>query len=268
MYLLFYRCIIIQLSYRCSPRAPRSIRNRIVCADPRTRAMPSWIGGKTTTLKSKPTSANCSVSQTFPSSNPTEGAASFESFYSRFHRLRRILEEDSSSDNSSLISNNSDEGSCSTDSTRDSASTDDLSDYIFGDSGRGWSSPWRNTCDSDTSSSSSSPLYSKHSQLADPDHHGTDASETSRPQTDCANGLWDKLTDGNGRRAYSEHEVPFLHSDATNNCRKLPRSRSTSSSSSSSSREADLERLGFDSLNNVKYDLSFRRSTRERTVNI
>ncbi|KAF3447235.1 hypothetical protein FNV43_RR12415 [Rhamnella rubrinervis] len=247
---------------RCSPRAPRSIRNRIVCPDPRARAMPSWIGGKTTTLKSKSTSTNSSVSQFFPSSNPPEGAASFESFYSRFHRLQRILEEDSSSDNSSLISNNSDEGSCSTDSTRDSTSTDDLSDYIFGDSGRGWNSSWRSTSDSDTSSSSSSssPLYSK---VADLDQHESDAPETSRPQTDCANGLWDKLTNGNSRRAYSEREVPFLHSDTTKHCRKL----SSSSSGSSNSREADMERLGFDT-DNVKYDRSFRRSTRERTVNI
>lgn len=226
-----------------------------MCPDPRTRAMPSWIGGKATTLKSKSTPSNSSASQFFPSSNPPEGAASFESFYARFHRLQRILEEDLSSDNSSLISSNSDEGSCSTDSTRDSASTDDLSDYIFGDSGRGWNSPWRNTSDSDTSSSSSSPLYSKHSRLADLDQHDSDTTEASRPQTDCANGLWDELTKGNSGRAYSEHEGSFLHSDTTNLCRKLP-------SSSSSSREADSERLGFDSLVNVKYDLSFRRSTR------
>ncbi|EXC16662.1 Ubiquitin carboxyl-terminal hydrolase 16 [Morus notabilis] len=132
-YMLFYA--------RCSPRAPRLIRNRIVSSDPKARVTPSWIGGgKTTALKSKSTT-NPNVAQFLSSSSPPGVSASYDSFYARYHRLQRILEEDSSSDNSSLISNNSDEGSCSTDSTRDSTSTDDLSDYIFGDSGRVWSSP-------------------------------------------------------------------------------------------------------------------------------
>jgi len=94
-----------------------------------------------------------------------------ESFYSKFHHLKKILEEDSSSDNSSLFSSNSDEGSCSTDSTCDSASTDDFTDYLFGDSGNGWSGVWRNS-DSDTSSSSSSsPLNPRHSPLSDMDRY-------------------------------------------------------------------------------------------------
>lgn len=58
-------------------------------------------------------------------------------------QIHRIFEEDSSSDNSSLISGTSDEGSYSTESTRDSASADELSDYIFGDPGRVWHS-WQN----------------------------------------------------------------------------------------------------------------------------
>lgn len=60
-----------------------------------------------------------------------------DTIYSKIHHLKRILEEDSSSDNSSLISSNSDECSCSTDSTSDSTSTDDFADYVFGDLGRG-----------------------------------------------------------------------------------------------------------------------------------
>ncbi|KAH7524756.1 hypothetical protein FEM48_Zijuj06G0153100 [Ziziphus jujuba var. spinosa] len=252
-YMLFYS--------RCSPRAPRSIRSRIVSSDPRTKAMPSWIGGKPTTLNSKSKSTNAGVAPFFPSSNPLERSASVESFYMRFQQLQKILEEDSSSDNSSLISSNSDEGSCSTESTRDSTSTDDLSDYIFGDSGRGWNSPWRNSSDSDTSSSSSSPLYSKHSQLSDLEQCDSIAPETSRPQTDCADDVWDKLTNGRVRRVNLEHG-PILHSHSPKHCSKVP------SSNSCSGKEADLERLGFDSVNDVKFDLSFRRSTRERTVNI
>lgn len=100
-----------------------------------------------------------------------------ESFYSRFHHLKRVLEEDSSSDSSSLFSSrNSDELSCSTDSTRDSTSMDDFSDYLFGDSGHGWSSPWRN---SDSDSSSSSPLNYKHSPLSDMDKYDSVSPDTT-----------------------------------------------------------------------------------------
>lgn len=102
-------------------------------------------------------SSNSGAAESISSSISPDGSPTLESFYSKFHHLKRILEEDSSSDSSSLFSSNSDEGSCSTDSTRDSTSTDDFSDYIFGDSGHGWSNAWRNS-DSDTSSSSSSPL--------------------------------------------------------------------------------------------------------------
>lgn len=244
------------------------IRNKIVSPDLKARPTPSWIGGKTTTLKLRSTT-NSSVAQLFPRSNPPEGSANYDSFYSKVHRLQRILEEDSSSDNSSLISNNSDEGSCSTDSTRDSTSTDDFSDYIFGDSGRGWSSPWRNSSDSDTSSSSSSsPLYTKYSQLSDLDRYGSVAPETSGLQTDRAyvatgeeDGLWDRPSCGSSRRGDLEREgtVHFLHSDTISQCRKLE---------SRSRPKTDLEKVGSDSLNNVKYDVSFRRSTRERTENI
>ncbi|PON63476.1 Ubiquitinyl hydrolase [Parasponia andersonii] len=224
---------------RCSPRAPRLIRNKIVSPDLKTRAMPSWIGGKTTTSKLKST-ANPSVAQFLSSSKPLEGSANYDSFYSKLHRLQRILEEDSSSDNSSLISNNSDEGSCSTDSTRDSTSTDDFSDYIFGDSGRGWNSPWRNSSDSDTSSSSSSsPLYSKHSRFSDLDHYDSVA-----PETDGLQSHWDG---------------PSRNSDTSRQFRKVE---------SSSRPKTDFEKVGFDSLNDVKYEVSCWRSTMERTTNI
>jgi ubiquitin carboxyl-terminal hydrolase 36/42 len=56
------------------------------------------------------------------------------------------MEEDSSSDNSSLFSNNSDDCSCSTDSTCDSTSTDEFADYIFGNLGRGGGGATASTC--------------------------------------------------------------------------------------------------------------------------
>ncbi|XP_062099176.1 ubiquitin carboxyl-terminal hydrolase 16 isoform X2 [Humulus lupulus] len=258
-YMLFYA--------RCSPRAPRSIRNKIVSPDLKARAMPSWIGGRTTTFKSKSTTIS-SIAQVLPNSSAPDGSANYDSFYSKFHRLQRILEEDSSSDNSSLISNNSDEGSCSTDSTRDSTSTDEFSDYIFGESGRGSNSPWRNSPDSDTSSSSSSsPLYSKHSRLSDLDRYDSVVPETRGHQSGCADdGVWNEKSNGSGRGVGLEREgtVPFLRSDTNSQCRKLE----SSSSGSSSRPKTDIEKVESESSNGVKYDVSFRRSTGERTTNI
>ncbi|QHO16306.1 Hydroxyisourate hydrolase [Arachis hypogaea] len=46
-----------------------------------------------------------------------DGSPTLDSFYSKFHNLKRVLEDDSSSDNSSLISSNSDIGSCNIDVT-------------------------------------------------------------------------------------------------------------------------------------------------------
>ncbi|KAG5031190.1 hypothetical protein AAZX31_06G089200 [Glycine max] len=157
-YILFYA--------RCSPRAPRLIRNRILSPDSKSK-----VSGKTLTTKARYISTNSGVSEHANSSISSDDSPALASFYSKFHHLKRILEEDSSSDNSSLISSNSDEGSCSTDSTRDSTNTDDFSEYLFGDSGNGWSSVWRNS-DSDTSSSSSSsPLNWGHSPLSDVDRY-------------------------------------------------------------------------------------------------
>ncbi|KAF5456010.1 hypothetical protein F2P56_025528 [Juglans regia] len=213
---------------RCSPRAPRLIRNRMTSSDPRHKAIPSWINGKNTI--SKPRAA-----QIFPGSIPPDSSTSFGSFYSRFLRLQRILEEDSSSDNSSLISSNSDEGSCSTDSTRDSTSTDELSDFIFGDSGQRWNSP----SDSDTSSTSSSPSPSPSPWSHSPPSYSEQSATHGSP---------------------AEGNVQFLHSDTTRNCRKL-----VTSSSSSSCRKSDSERLGSNPFHDVNSGISFRKSTRERT---
>lgn len=119
--------------------------------------MPSGANAKSSIAELRSPSSYSSATRIHLTSSPPTGPTSIKAFYSGFHRLRRILEDDTSSDNSSLFSSNSDEGSCSTDSTRDSSSTDDISEFIFGDSGGfGWNSPWRNYSDSDTMSSSSS----------------------------------------------------------------------------------------------------------------
>lgn len=97
-------------------------------------------------------------STTVRSSN---GLPSIESFYSKYHQFKRAFEDDSSSsDNSSLFSSHSDEGSSTgTDMTRDSTCSDDLSEFFFGHS------PNRNPNGSEASSpSSSSPLSSPQSK--------------------------------------------------------------------------------------------------------
>ncbi|KAK2659886.1 hypothetical protein Ddye_006419 [Dipteronia dyeriana] len=225
---------------RCSPRAPRVIRNRITSADPKNKTTPSGVNGKSTAFKLRSPSTHSSVTQFYPSSTPPDGGpASIESFYSGFHRLQRILEDDTSSDNSSLISSNSDEGSCSTDSTRDSSSMDDISDYIFGDSGSGWNSPWRNSSDSDTTSPlSSSPLNSRRDGFP-----GASGSQSNYAEVSNSSN---SQVDSEGRGG-----DPFLHSDMSpKQCRKL--------ASNSSSRETDLERLGrVSSSNNVKSKRNF-----------
>ncbi|KAM7256836.1 hypothetical protein ACFE04_012577 [Oxalis oulophora] len=196
---------------RCSPRAPRLIRNKIH-PDTKTKGIPSRIIGKSNTST--------------PKSPTSDGLPNIAVFYSKFQGLQKILEEDSS-DSSSLISTTSDEGSCSsaTDSTRDSTSTDDTSDYIFGDS---LHSPWRSSPDT---SSFGSPETSRHTDFAD------------------GEGLLD--------RSPSQKDVgPFLHSDSSKQCRKL--------ANSSSGRETDSSRLGWfnDVKSGLTYRKS---STRERT---
>lgn len=196
-------------------------------------------------MKSKSFSTHPSGSQspTCPPENSTS-----------YPLLQRISEEDSSSDNSSLISSRSDEGSSSTDSTWYSTSTD-CSDYLCGDPGRGWNSPGRSFSDCDSSSSSSSsPMSLKHSPLSDSNRYASSASETV--------GFWDSRPFEDSRRfADSDGKVsgPFLNSDITKLCRKL-----ASSSSSSSRKLTDSERLGRDSVSNVK----LRTSNCERTAGV
>ncbi|XP_061350061.1 ubiquitin carboxyl-terminal hydrolase 17-like [Gastrolobium bilobum] len=240
-YMLFYA--------RCSPRAPRSIRNRIVSSDSKNK-----VNGKAV-MKSRYVSAatECMTSSISPDGSP----ALEKTIYSKFHHLRRILEEDSSSDNSSLISSNSDEGSCSTDSTCESTSTDDFADYIFGDLGRGWDGKLRNS-DSDTSSAlPSSLLNSRHLSRSDMDPY-----DSVFPH---ATGLRPPETDGllyRSRSVVVERSrggVSHLHPD-TKYHSKLDTSRN-----SSSFRENDsLQRAGSNHFNDINSGVSCRKS-RERT---
>lgn len=118
---------------RCSPRAPRLIRDMIVSLDSKGK-----VNGKSVIMKHKHASSHSgSAEQIMSNSISSCGLPTLETIHSKFHHMKSIMEEDSSSDNSSLISNNSDECSCSTDSTCDSTGTDEFADYIFGNSVRG-----------------------------------------------------------------------------------------------------------------------------------
>lgn len=234
-YMLFYA--------RCSPRAPKLIRNRILSQDSNSK-----VNGKST--KARSTSSNSGAAEPISSSVSPDGSPTLESFYSRFHHLKKILEEDSSSDSSSLFSSNSDEGSCSTDSTRDSTSMDDFSDYIFGDSGRGWSSTWRNS-DSDTSSSSS-PLNCRQSPLSDMDKYDSVSPEAANF----------RIPTGSSAKTDRDDVISHLHSDTILQHRKLD---SSSISSNSSSKDADsFLKLGSNHSNDKNSVVSSRKS-RKRT---
>ncbi|RWW70879.1 hypothetical protein BHE74_00021420 [Ensete ventricosum] len=119
-----------------------------------------------------------------------------------------VPKSDSSSDSSSLVSC-SDEASCSTESTRNSTSTDEYSEYIFGDlDPHRWNGGLRFSNDLDGSLSSS--LYSNHS------------SEATSYEADGVvdDRVW-YLQDGGS---------PILFTDTTNQCRKVKecnRSRET-----------------------------------------
>ncbi|KAK7385384.1 hypothetical protein VNO78_31101 [Psophocarpus tetragonolobus] len=195
-YMLFYS--------RCSPRAPRLIRNSIVSADSKWK-----LNGKNVAMKARRLSTASGAGVNFTCS---DGSPSLDTIYSKFLLHKRILEEDSSSDNSSLISSNSDEGSCSTDSTSDSTGTDDFADYIFGDLGRGSGGMLRN---SDIDPYDSVSPYS--TGLQPP-------SSGSKVETDCLlyrNRIVDIKRNGGG--------VTHFHPDTNIEHRKLDTSRSSSS---------------------------------------
>ncbi|KAL4197256.1 hypothetical protein AMTRI_Chr04g187370 [Amborella trichopoda] len=115
---------------------------------------------------------------------------------------------DFSSDSSSLFSGCSDETSWSTESTRDSTSTDDLSEYIFGDSS-GHHPHW-NRHDDSSDASSPSPTTRFHpkssSNLAP-----RNGSSPERGTPSLSFSFSNQMTmDGKGNSS------PFLYSDPTN----------------------------------------------------
>ncbi|KAF8406084.1 hypothetical protein HHK36_008164 [Tetracentron sinense] len=263
---------------RCSPRAPSLMRNTMMSHDGKIKKNPGAVlsshSGRSATSKERPNTTVPGISmahrrpEDYPYWTTLEGHArsgSFDPDDGRFHLMHRIPKVDSSSDNSSLFSC-SDEGSCSTESNRDSTSTEEFSDYIFGETGHSWNSPWRISSDSEASSS---PMFSRLSPHAVSDRHASGFPEMSLYQNYNADssvegGAMARRPQGGSRREDSEGKgsPPFLYSDTVKQCIKL----TNPISSSSRSRETDSERLGGVSHFDVKSGVSFRRSTRERTA--
>ncbi|KAL3514261.1 hypothetical protein ACH5RR_026978 [Cinchona calisaya] len=251
---------------RCSPRAPRLIRSTLVPRDPRKAkhpdSKPRYHARGLWDISANDSSNNQTIDECFCPNN-----SSFQPFHT-------IWEEDSSSDKSSSLF--SEANSCSTDSSnRDSMCSDDLFDQLLGvgDMGLCWGSSWRNSSDSETSSSSSSPtpLYSRHSlhdleayasKYPKDTDHCTDTAVRAvndRPSLPGHSGM--EVAAGKGSAPFlcpdsDKGSTPFLCPDSTKRCRKL---------GSSSCRETASSKLGWiNPFENLKSSVTFRRSMRER----
>ncbi|KAL1308786.1 hypothetical protein HN51_050804 [Arachis hypogaea] len=242
-YMLFYA--------RCSPRAPKLIRSRIV-SDSKIK-----VHGKAFIMKSRHVPSDSGASERMTS---RDGAATLDTLYSKFYHIRRVLEDDMS-DNSSLFSSNSDEGSCSTDSTHDSTSNEDFAEYIFRDSGRG--NLLRNPDSDPYSSTSSSPSNSGHLPLSDMGPHDSVLPDTAvlRPPPASPRIQKDGLLYRGRPLDLERREGAFLFNPEYTSVehRKLDTSRS-----SSSFRKTDTKNVGSNQYNYVNFGVSCTKS-RERT---
>nr|GMC54367.1 ubiquitin carboxyl-terminal hydrolase 17-like [Ipomoea batatas] len=207
---------------RVSPRAPKLIRS-LTSHDPR--------GQKNANCKSSSHTNSWDLSK----GDPRNGPACRECFNSvpasSWPRNPTIFEDSSSDNSSSLFSEG---GSSSTDSSyRDSISAEDIADQIFGDhGGTCWNSPWRISTDSDTSSSSSSPspLYSRHSRFSNMGHYSSGYPETSGYADSAVEdqGFWTGTCDHEASK--SKGSIPASFSpDSAKPCRHLGGSNSSSS---------------------------------------
>ena len=197
-------------------------------------AVPS-SGGK---LKSRSNSTSMDEAATHRNFSKNPYTDSSDPYDWRFNSLRRFRGADSSSECSSLFSG-SDASSSSTVSTKDSASTDDFSDYIFGKAGSSFYRPYGHSSDMATSSSFSD---------FDADfNEGNDVWRRLPPQ----GGIWDVERDGNSTILYTD----------TNKHRR----KSTSQLDRSSNRETGFEYLWANPFD-VGTGVSLRRANGERSA--
>lgn len=162
----------------------------------------------------------------------------------RSHSMQRVGVVDSSSESSSLFSCCSDEGSCSTESTNDSASTGDFSDYIFGEVGNSWYRNYGLSSDSDiTPSLFSRPSGSSRS-------NGGDGVRRRLPHQGSS---WGEELEGEGNSS-------FLYNGTSKH------SKMCTTQFGGSSSETDLGRLVAGKPIDVKSGVPFKRASRERSA--
>ncbi|KAK9136113.1 hypothetical protein Syun_015443 [Stephania yunnanensis] len=257
---------------RCSPRAPSLMRDEMMSNGSKVKQDRSSAHVDTTNCcgkgpvpRRRSTSA---VPRVRPDDHPyslnLDGRLSFETSDLSRRQLQlssRFSTADSSSDSSSLLSC-SDEGSCSTDSTRDSTSTEDLSEYIFGESGHGWNSPWRSAAEDSNDHSS----CSRRSPLGLLNRHDVGSPETREYSFKEENlHTVDKFSrrphQVNRYEGLQKDSPPFLNSNTTRNCRKL-----TNCSCSLRETNSESDRLARVMPSNVKSNVSMRWPTLGRTA--
>ncbi|KAG1334630.1 hypothetical protein COCNU_03G007490 [Cocos nucifera] len=170
---------------RCSPHAPSLIRNTIsqghvksknsqckeaVCSEPiEEKARSSSV------ISHHASSVLQHIGEDHPNWTPNNHF-SYEQ-YNLFNERLQFPKTDSSSDSSSLLSC-SDEGSWSTESTRDSSSTDEYSEYIFGESDHyNLNSPLRFS--EDSNGCTHSPRNSRRTSEIVSNRHVSDRSKSS-----------------------------------------------------------------------------------------
>ncbi|THU52192.1 hypothetical protein C4D60_Mb10t01400 [Musa balbisiana] len=229
---------------RCSPRAPTSVRKALAHELERARK---------TRSKGKP--GGPSVAQQRTCFYRQRTMSDHSNFHSSdlFNERLRPLRNDSSSDSSSLF----DEGSsCSTESTRDSTSTEEYWERMSGESDSvNLNSPLRVLEESD--GFTRSPLSSRHSAKAVlsgsmPDHHRDDDSEC------IANSSGREINQVEAERPgcvkhHSDESRSFLYLDKNEHCRNLIEQC------------RDIE-TGWINPNEVKSGILLRRPSRERTA--
>ncbi|KAJ8765540.1 hypothetical protein K2173_014662 [Erythroxylum novogranatense] len=144
---------------RFSPRPPASFRSNLMSHVVRSKkrnleAVPASLHkskSNSHTLSTDRSKAQCKHGK-YPSwmtmDDPLNRIELCNSDYWRYDEMRGVPNLDSSSESSSLFSS-SDASSCSTASTKGSTRSEDLSDFLFGEVGTGWYSPYRLVSDSD-----------------------------------------------------------------------------------------------------------------------
>lgn len=242
-YMLFYS--------RISPRAPKSIRSAIVSRDLPVKVKNPEVDSSRSNLRSTILRQRDSSAQ----ANHNDTGYIHQSG-SSLPPVRNILDFDSSSDNSSLFSNSTDEVSSSTDSNRES-NADDFSEYIFG-----YNAFFRHS-DSDTSSSSSSsssPEYTKRSPLSNLERYASALPDDNAHSVLREDTSWAKAPHEASRaeESGSVGEVSFLHSNSS--------SKQVRKVVNISSRETDVEQVGrANPLDNGKSGVHLRRPWRKIT---